>query len=244
MIPRKEYPSDKLQKSSILFLQLGLVLALFIVYGVLEFETEKKPFNFVKNESSVPDIIIESVPTVIIDRNKKIKTKRKLKKQIFKEVFKTKPDNKIVETIIDPETPDSSDINQRIDNLPGGETLDSEPDEIIDFKILEDAPIFAGCEGLKKEESKKCFSKKISNFINRQFNTEVANDLSGKQKIWVEFKVDKNGEIVDIKARSPHKRLEKEAIRVIEKLPSMTPGMQRNRPVSVKYTLPIVFQLF
>jgi len=40
-------------------------------------------------------------------------------------------------------------------------------------------------------------------------------------------------------ARGPHARLEKEAIRVVELLPDMTPGKQRGRPVGVKYTLPI-----
>ena len=50
---------------------------------------------------------------------------------------------------------------------------------------------------------------------------------------------DKNGNVTDIQARGPHARLEKEAVRVVEKIPQMTPGKQRNRPVGVKYTLPI-----
>jgi len=33
--------------------------------------------------------------------------------------------------------------------------------------------------------------------------------------------------------------LEKEAIRVVNMIPDMTPGKQRGRPVGVKYTLPI-----
>jgi len=237
MNTKKQYPNDKLQKSSILFLQLGLVLTLFIVYNVLELKTIKEPFIFAKHEPLEPDIFIETVPIYSIDS--KEETKPKVKKQVLLEVFKTKPDNIIDETIFKPLVSQKTDIEQKINSLPGGDSLDPEPDEIIDFKKLEDAPIFAGCEGLEKEESKRCFTKGISNFINKRFNTGVADNLSGKQKIWVEFKVDKNGKIVDIKARSLHKSLEKEAIRVVEKLPAMTPGMQRKRPVSVKYTLPI-----
>jgi protein TonB len=57
------------------------------------------------------------------------------------------------------------------------------------------------------------------------------------------FKIDKKGEIVDIRARAPHKRLEKEAIRVVSILPKMKPGRQRGKAVGVKYSLPIVFNV-
>lgn len=57
------------------------------------------------------------------------------------------------------------------------------------------------------------------------------------------FKIDKNGEIVDIEARAPHKRLEIEAIKVVKKLPKMEPGKQRTRTVGVKYVLPISLHL-
>lgn len=237
MNTKKQHPHDKLQKSSILFLQLGLVLTLFIIYNILELKTIKDPFIFAKYERLEPGIFIESVPIYSIES--KEKTKPKVKKQVPLVVFKTKPDHIIDDSFFKNKVPHKTDIEHKINNLPDGNSLDPEPDDIIDFKKLEDAPIFAGCEGLEKEESKKCFTKGISNFINKRFNAGVAENLSGKQKIWVEFKVDKNGEIVDIKARSLHKSLEKEAIRVVEKLPTMTPGKQRNRPVSVKYTLPI-----
>ena len=55
--------------------------------------------------------------------------------------------------------------------------------------------------------------------------------------------IDKNGEIINIRAKAPHKRLEKEAIKVVNKLPKMEPGKQRNRNIGVKYTLPIVFEV-
>ena len=73
---------------------------------------------------------------------------------------------------------------------------------------------------------------------------ELANELGltpGKQRINVMFKIDKTGNITDIQARAPHKRLEAEAIRVVSLLPQMTPGKQRGRAVPVKYSLPITF---
>ncbi|MBL4723919.1 MAG: energy transducer TonB, partial [Lutibacter sp.] len=51
------------------------------------------------------------------------------------------------------------------------------------------------------------------------------------------------GNIVNIEARAPHKKLKEEAIRVVKLLPKMMPGRQRGKPVGVKYGLPIVFKV-
>lgn len=245
MKTQKQHLNVKLQKSSVLFLQLGLVLALFFVYTALEFESIKKEFPLAEYTSNYePDIILTCGPFVVEPIEDPVKPI--IKKQILDKVI-TKPDdepdfNKAFEP-----TDFSSEptITSKIDSLPDDTGMDDFPED-IDFKILEDAPIFPGCEGLVKEASKHCFSKKISKFINKKFNTSIAESLNinGKQRIWVEFKVDKKGTVTDIKARSPHKSLEKEAIRVIQKIPQMTPGKQRLEPVNVKYTLPIIFQVY
>ena len=67
--------------------------------------------------------------------------------------------------------------------------------------------------------------------------------LEGRQRITVEFKIDKTGHITDVRARAPHPRLEKEAISVVQSLPKMIPGKQRGKPVGVLYMLPILFQV-
>ncbi|WP_195584984.1 energy transducer TonB, partial [Bacteroides thetaiotaomicron] len=42
--------------------------------------------------------------------------------------------------------------------------------------------------------------------------------------------------------RSVDPDLDKEALRVINSMPQWKPGMQKGEPVSVKYTVPIVFR--
>ncbi len=64
-----------------------------------------------------------------------------------------------------------------------------------------------------------------------------------KKRIFVLFRIDKNGKVTDVRARAPHPRLQKEVVDVIGSLPTMTPGSQRGRPVAVKYSLPILFQV-
>ena len=88
-------------------------------------------------------------------------------------------------------------------------------------------------------------SSKISEFINKKFDTNLASDLGleGRQRIAVQFKIDKSGRVVDVRARAPHPRLEREAMDVVQSLPNMTPGKQRGKPVGVLYSLPIVFDI-
>uniref|UniRef100_UPI003567A909 energy transducer TonB n=1 Tax=Lutibacter sp. TaxID=1925666 RepID=UPI003567A909 len=105
--------------------------------------------------------------------------------------------------------------------------------------------IFPGCKG-SKAQLKECLQEKITQHVNRKFNSELASDLGltpGVKRIFVMFKIDKTGNITDVQARAPHKRLQDEAIRVVESLPKMIPGKQRGRPVGVKYSLPIAFKV-
>ena len=116
----------------------------------------------------------------------------------------------------------------------------------VPFAIIENVPIYPGCEDKKNNaDRKKCMSEKITKFVNREFNTGLAQELGldGKQKISVQFKIDSKGNVVGIKSKAKHPRLQTEAARVINKLPAMTPGMQRGKPVGVIYALPIIFQV-
>jgi TonB family protein len=66
--------------------------------------------------------------------------------------------------------------------------------------------------------------------------------LSGK--VFVQFVIDKNGDVVSPKiVRSVDPILDNEAIRVIQSLPKWTPGSQRGNAVNVSYTYPVNFSL-
>ena len=55
--------------------------------------------------------------------------------------------------------------------------------------------------------------------------------------------INKEGEIVDVKARSTHKILADEAKRVTKLLPKMKPGKQNGQAVNVNYSLPILLDI-
>lgn len=119
-------------------------------------------------------------------------------------------------------------------------------DEVeIPYGVIDQPPVFPGCEDLKDEAQKKCTSNNIANHVNKNFNTKLSNDLklTGKQRINVIFKINTDGNIIGVRSRAPHPELEKEAIRVVNLLPKMIPGEQKGKKVNVPYSLPIIFQV-
>tara|TARA_R110001592_G_scaffold226150_8_gene482237 strand:- start:1420 stop:3027 length:1608 start_codon:yes stop_codon:yes gene_type:complete len=116
----------------------------------------------------------------------------------------------------------------------------------VPFAVVEDVPVFPGCESLTtNDERKKCMSEKIAMHVNKNFNTKLADSLNlkGRQRINVIFKINKEGDIADVRSRAPHPALEAEAIRVIKSLPHMKPGANNGKKVVVPYSLPIIFQV-
>lgn len=115
----------------------------------------------------------------------------------------------------------------------------------VPISIIEEAPIFPGCTGTRAEKL-ACLNKNIRKHVFKNFNASIAKELSlpkGKQKIYVGFKIDNLGNIVDIVARASHQKLREEAERVTRTLPKMKPGKQRGKAVTVKYTIPISFNV-
>ncbi len=121
-------------------------------------------------------------------------------------------------------------------------------DEIIEedievaFNVVENVPTYPGCENATNNRGRrKCLNDNIQRLLRKEFNADIAEDLklTGKIKISVFFKIDKEGEIVDVKARASHKALAEEAVRVVNLIQKMQPAMQRGKPVRVPYYLPI-----
>src|SRR5690606_28046025 len=78
--------------------------------------------------------------------------------------------------------------------------------ESVPFAVIENVPIYPGCEKEKNNDArKKCMSDKISAFVNSKFNTSLADDLglTGRQRISVQFKINNKGDVVDVVARAP-----------------------------------------
>lgn len=63
-------------------------------------------------------------------------------------------------------------------------------------------------------------------------------------RVVVQFVIGKDGRIMNARViKSVHPSLDKEALRVVNSMPRWTPGKQKGKPVSVTYTVPLMFRL-
>ncbi len=235
----KKNPKANLENYSKLFLQLGLVLALLITYLSIEFKTFDRELDDL-GMANLSEEIEEDIP--ITERIEQIKPPPPPPPAPEK-IEVVEDEKEVEETMLESTETDENEVvevEEIEEVVEAEEVLDDVP-----FAIIEDAPIYPGCKG-NKAALKKCLQEKIMKHVSRKFNTGLAGDLGldpGKKRVIVVFKIDKSGNIVDVRARGPHARLEKEGIKVVKMLPKMIPGKQRGRPVGVKYTLPITLQV-
>jgi protein TonB len=121
-----------------------------------------------------------------------------------------------------------------------------EPILIVPSRVVEQFPVFPGCEMYEdRGQLKNCMSHKIYKLIGKHFDTSIASDLNldGPQKIYTTFRVSHTGQVIFEGARAPHPELQKEAERVILKIPEMTPGKMGGKPVNVLFSVPITFKV-
>ncbi|GAL73552.1 TonB family protein [Nonlabens ulvanivorans] len=87
----------------------------------------------------------------------------------------------------------------------------------------------------------------MQRFVQRKFNKGLADELNLDDgeivKIDILFTINEKGLPIDVKVKAPHAILEKEAYRLIGKLPKITPGKINGDPVSVYFHLPIRFKM-
>lgn len=231
----KKNPKFKLENYSKIFMQLGLVFTLFVIYVVIEHKTVEEDFKDLGNYEFVE--VPEDVPPITIVKELKL-PKQQPKAPTQPKVVKN--DDKIIEDIFKPtdDEPDNPvlDLNSLV-TVPEEEVIV----EDVPITIVDQIPVFPGCKG-DNSELLKCFNKKMQKHFIRKFDSDLPNELGlspGKKRLIMLFKIDRSGDIIDIRVKAPHPKLEKEATRIIKLLPKITPGKQKGKPVGVKYTLPM-----
>ncbi|WP_452230965.1 energy transducer TonB [Lacinutrix sp. MEBiC02404] len=235
-----------LQKNATIYFQVGLIICLLFSYGLLEMKFETKALDLGEAFTVDPDDDLININFVIEEPVIVKKAVERSKPARLIDTYKTVPDDtpetKVVDVIVAPPKVDKPIV--AIVDVPNVK-LPEEP-VIIPVDFVEEVPIFPGCESASTNaERKACMSEKIAKHIQKKFDTDIAAELglNGVQQIHVMFKIDQNGNVTDVQARSRHKELEIEANEVIGKLPKMTPGKQHHKNVSVIYGIPIKFSV-
>jgi len=240
MEPKKNPKSDVSRNSSIYF-AVGLALMLAVTYLAINYKTYDKS-EIAVDTLNLDDELEEEIP---ITEQLVTPPPPPPPPPPAPEIIEVVEDEEEVEETVIEST--ETEMDTEIVEIEEVEVEEVEEDIEVPFSVIENVPIFPGCENEKGNAArKKCMSEKVSKFVNRKFNVDLASDLglpAGRKRIFVGFKVDKNGNVTNIMARGPHPGLEREAKRVIGLLPKMKPGKQRGKAVIVPYSLPIVFQV-
>ena len=232
MDPKKN-PKVDLTKNISLYFAIGLCLVLFVSWRLIEHKTyDKSDFNY-------ETLQIEDDDDELVPITEQLKTPPPPPPPPAPTIIEVVEDEKEVEETIIESTETTQE--QIIEDV---EVIEEEVDVEVPFAIIEDVPLFPGCENVKKSERRKCFQEKIQRHIAKNFRyPEIAQEMGIQGRVYVQFVISKDGSITGIRTRGPDKNLEKEAQRIIERLPVMIPGKQRGRPVRVPFSIPINFRL-
>ena len=235
MEPKKSEKAD-LQNYSGLFFQVGLFLTLIGIYFVMETKFYEKTY---KDLGSL-DVDVEDEIIPITEREQK-KPPPPPPPPVVQEIIRVVEDDVDLEEELDIE---STETDQE-EAIEIEEVVEEEEEEVFSFAVVEDKPIFPGCESVPKAQRDRCFQQRIVKHIQKTFRyPEVAREMGIQGKVYVSFVISKSGKISDVKVmRKVDKSLDKEAHRIVSKIPSMTPAKQRGKAVKVSYMVPITFRL-
>jgi protein TonB len=239
----KKNPKQQLQNYSKIFMQIGLVLALFITYALMEHKTYEKDNSSHLGVVNMVGELEEEIP--IVEIQKVEPPKQNVPPPTIEKIKVVEDDLKIEETIIEStETDEGEAVIVNTDDIEEVEEAE-EVIEDIPFILIEDVPVYPGCKG-NNTQLKKCFTKKVTQYFGKKFDVGLATELGlrpGKKRLFVVFTISKTGKIINVRSRGPHPVLEKEVATIISSLPKMKPGRQRGTPVGVSYSIPITFEV-
>ena len=237
----KKYPKADINRNIGLYFLIGLNLALFTTWRLLEIKTYEKPQQLAELVQVVEDFS-EEVP-----KTEQVRAETPPPPPNAPDVIEIVDDVvEIEETIIEStESSQETYIEDAIVRVEDVAVEEVEEEISVPFAVIEKAPIFPGCEDLESEqERRECFNQKVQEHIRENLvYPAAALEMGIKGRVFVTFEIDANGKVANIRKRGPDRLLEEEAIRIISALPEMTPGQQRGKKAKVGYSVPINFVL-
>ena len=227
----KKSPKASLENKRLLFTEIGLVVALCIVYfgfnwssrdakvAALEDTTQvlvEEEMIAIQNELPPPPPEAPNIP-VLSDQNDIVDDDIKLDDDLF------------INT--------EDDANLGVDIMDYKEAAVEEEEveeEAIPFQLVEQKPSFNGGDANE-------FSKWVNS---RLVYPEIAKENGVQGRVTLQFTVEADGRVTNVRVlRGVDESLDKEAVRVVSSSPKWKPGKQRDRAVKVTYTFPVIFQL-
>ncbi len=237
----KKNPSVDPKRNSFLYFQIGLVAVLLLTYIGIEMKTmdpvAKTDDVFVAN-----DLMIEEEEPIItvplVQQAPPPPPPAPEIIEVIKDEIEIEEEEEIqvteVQDVAPVEVVEASAIGD-----PGGTLDDNIPDE-MPFAVIEQVPLFPGCEKVAKSQQSKCFQEKLDAFVKKNFRMPDDLESGFRARVFVQFLIDKQGNITNVKAKGGNSDLEREALRTFSKAPKLQPGKQRGQAVKCSFTYPIM----
>ena len=225
----KKSEKANLENKKLLFVEIGLIISLLIVYIAFEWTSKETNMSILEDNT---EILVEEE---IISTNMETPPPPPAAPKI--PVLSDQID--IVDDEIELE--DDMFMNLEDDASLGVEIMDYVEveeevveEEAIPFQLVEEKPSFQGGDANQ-------FSKWVNS---RLVYPEIAKENGVQGRVTLQFTVEKDGTVTKVKVlRGVDPSLDKEAVRVVSMSPKWKPGKQRDRAVPVTYTFPVIFQL-
>lgn len=226
----KKSPKADLEKDVFLSVLLGLLVSISLVFVSLQWKTASNNGDLVSSNLNIADV---DEAMLIQEEQKPEEPEPPKPEQKVEEIqaelpeeFKVVDNDKKVQTIKFV----STDEDKPLPPPPPPAPAEEEEAQQI-FEIVEQAPEFPEGD----------VSKWVGNHMEYP---QIAAENGIQGRVIVQFVIERDGSVSQIKvARGVDPSLDKEAMRVVGKMPKWKPGMQRGKPVRFRYTLPVVFRL-
>ena len=225
----KKTPKASLENKRALFIEIGLIVALAVVYIAFNWTSKDvqvstlEAENQVVQEEEIIPITQETPPPP--PEAPKIPV---LSDQIDIVDDEIEVDNDFLSL------EDSDDMGVEIMDYVENVQEEVVEEEAIPFQLVEEKPSFMGGD-----------ANQFSAWVNKRLvYPEIAKEKGVQGRVTLQFTVEKDGSVTKVKVlRGVDPSLDKEAVRVVSMSPKWKPGKQRDRAVPVTYTFPVYFQL-
>ncbi|MDD2385170.1 MAG: energy transducer TonB [Bacteroidales bacterium] len=228
----KKSPKVDLERRKMIFLQIGLVLALGICLVAFEWTTEEVSQSTLGDLSMQEDFEEEIESTFEEEKLDEIEPEMEEPEQVIEELIIIE-DDRVVENIkINSEADEKTRTSTNIITTEDVDVV--EEVEPIAFAVVEDKPIFPGGDAA------------LMKFLadNTKY-PEIAKENGIQGRVFIQFVIDKTGRVTKVQvAKGVDPYLDAEAKRVVALLPNWSPGKQRGKAVPVTFIVPINFKLY
>lgn len=226
----KKSPKASLENKRLLFTEIGLVLALLVVWGAFSYSTKEKKVSDLMDVNQ--DIEVEEM--VPITQETPPPPPEAPKIPLLSDQIDIVDDDIKVDDDMFMNLEDNANMGVEIQDYVEQVEEEHVEEEAIPFQLVEKKPTFQG--GDANEFSKWVNSKLVY--------PEIAKENGVQGRVVLQFTVNPDGSVSGVKVlRGVDASLDKEAVRVVSSSPKWEPGRQRDRAVKVTYTFPVIFQL-